>query len=374
MPRWPLLFSTLLITACPDSSSTPDSGKTDAAEVSDAASADLGLIADMGETADLGSPQDTGHASDAEIVPDLGFAPDAEIVPDLGFAPDAGIVPDLGFAPDAEIVPDLGFAPDAEIIPDAGFTPDTGPQPCSMVCQATAPGNNLPQQGLVLWLRSDRGVNLGPNQEACVWCDLSSAGNNMPAVGQPTWSASGAGGHPVLHTGRGHRFERMDSLSITSTAGRTFIAVARLVTLGGRTAFVSQGQVGTPGTYIQIDANTWRTIPQRFGVYVTNNAYNSAVSTSTRATIHTMRMGTMQPGLPVLNHLEYFVDGSAAAISRTSGGLGNTLIEGMSINASSVGRGHTNTVEMSEVLIYNRPISEMERGQIENYLRSRYGL
>lgn len=309
---------------------------------------------------------DSGGNTDAEEARPDAVAFDA-VEPDAA-EPDA-------LAPDATELD--ATEPDAAELdatePDA--TPlDAGPAVCSTICQVTAPVESIPTRGLALWLRADRGANVGPNQEVCVWCDLSGHGHDLVAGGTPRLLPSAAGGRPAVQSGGGSNLGRGDLLSITATAGRTLISVFRMTNPGVRTQPIAQGRVGSAGTYLMIDANTFNTTGAFYGVYVTNNAYQSTTRTSTHAAAHVMRISSAQPGVTVLSQLAYFVNGAAQSITRTAGGLGNGTIESLaSGNFTSVGNS-ASSHEVSEVLVYDRPITDPERAQVEAYLAARYGL
>jgi hypothetical protein len=358
-----LLFVLALASSC-DDSTAEDAGFADAGSTE--ARRDTGSDASRDASPDASSP-DTGRLDAAG---DVGFG-DAE-------APDATLD---AAEPDAEV--DAGEADsgdsgevDAEVdagAADAGEV-DAGPLVCPTTCQITTPKETIPTIGLALWLRADRGVNVGPSEAVCLWCDLSGSGHDMLAFGVPIRLPSAAGGQPAVQSGAGAYVGRGDLLNIPTTAGRTFVAVSRLRTLSARTQPIGQGQGGTPGTYVQIDANTFSTPGARFGVYVTNNAYSANTLTSTQATLHVMRLDSLQAGVPVLSELEYFVNGSAQLLTRTNGGLGNTNIESFA-NANYTAVGTSASLhEISEVLVYDRALTEPERAQLEAYLSARYGL
>lgn len=301
---------------------------------------------------------------------DAGFG---DVAPRDAQSRDAIAVPDADALPADADPPDVAAdAADLDAAADAGDV--DGGAVCSTVCSPPPVAAPIPRAGLVLWLRSDLGVNIGPTDEACVWCDLSGQSNDMPARGAPVRLTTGPGGHPVVRTNGSDSFRRADVLAITSTQGRTLISVARLTDLDARVYPVGQGRLGTPGTYVHIDINTFNSTPRLFGAYVTNNAYRSSTPTSTTtAAVHVVRLETMEVGRPVLDELSYFIDGVEQTLTRTPGGLGNGLIETFDADFTDVGRGDAD-VDLSEVLIYDRPLSAPEREQVEVYLTQRYEL
>lgn len=358
-------FVFVFATACDDSSSQ-DAG------AGDAGFADA--LVDAGPDASRdASPADSGRP---DALPDLGFedaqVPDASAdAAELDAELDAGAADaDGGDAePDAEV--DAGEPDAGEIdlgVPDAGFAV------CPTTCEVTTPIESIPTNGLVLWLRGDQGVNVGPSDAVCMWCDLSGNAHDMPAAGMPMRQAIGAGGQPTVQTGAGSYFARGDLLTIPAASGRTFIAVYRLRNPASRSQPVGQGQASTAGTYVQIDGNTFNTPGQFYGVYVTNNAYSCGTQTSTQPAVHVMRLDSMTAGTPVLNELDYFINGTGQTLTRTPGGLGNTNIESLAnANFTAVGSA-ASLFEVSEILVYDRPLADPERTEVEAYLQARYGL
>ena len=253
---------------------------------------------------------------------------------------------------------------------------------CPTRCgDVAAPGESIPASGLVGWYRADRGVGQGPLGAICAWCDLSSADHDLTqpdVAGRPDGRGLGIEGAPTLRFEGTTRLFRPGTLSIESTAGRTFAAVYRPYTLDQRTVIFRMGRNGTPGTYLMIESNTFQTVGQRFGVYVTNNAYDSGTATSTLApSVHVMRLSTMQVGIPVLDALGHWVDGVQQTLVRTPGGLGNRNIEVFDATETSVGWFGSNIAvpggaDISEVLVYDRPLDDVERQELEAYLLSRY--
>ncbi len=251
---------------------------------------------------------------------------------------------------------------------------------CPTNCAArSAPAGPPTATGLVTWLRADRGLASGPEGSVCTWCDFSGSGNafaQSDAALQPTRTASAAGGLPALSFVGDDDLRRDDALGIPNTAGRTYIAVWELLSVSDRTTVILQGVRGTAGTYLMMEANTFRAsgTAGRFGAYVTNNAYDLTLATDSDAHIHVMQMETMTRGEPVLNELSYWIDGASQTLTRTTGGLGNGNIEAFPVEQSAVGGVFTarpnGDRRLSEVLIYDRPITPEER-RLKNAKTSR---
>jgi hypothetical protein len=234
----------------------------------------------------------------------------------------------------------------------------------------------FPAAGLVLWLRGDHGIYKTAGNAVCGWADQSGRGAILtPYAARPSWSATGVAGLPALHsTPAGEGLSVGGVLGIAPTSARTIIAVTQLVSATGRFQSVFQGQSGSAGTYLGVDTNTFDTAGGREGVYMMNNAYDTALATTTAAPrIHVYTISTMTVGTPVLSGIDYRVDGVTQTLTRTSGGLGNGNFEDFSnANYTSVASNAEGIV--AEVLIYDRALSVAERGAVETALETRYGI
>jgi hypothetical protein len=162
-------------------------------------------------------------------------------------------------------------------------------------------------------------------------------------------------------------------LGIEAQSARTFIAVVQLVNTTDRFAAVQQGASGTPGTYVNLDANTFQTAGSREGVYVLNNSYDSGLATSTAPRVHLLSIGSMTPATPILGAIDYRVNGVAQTLTRNYGGLGDGNFESFSnANYTLVGGGVSAFI--AEALIYDRALSTDERLGVEAALSARYEL
>lgn len=241
------------------------------------------------------------------------------------------------------------------------------------VLSATNAG--LPSRGLVLWLRGDRGVYKTSANRVCAWVDQSGNGNVLrAAVNPPLWTGTGLGSKAAIHFDAASTYMTVGGvLGIAPKSGRTFVAVVQLVNTTGRCQAVMQGKSGSPGTYLNLDANTFQTAGSREGVYATNNAYDSALATSTSARVHAYTMDTLVPGTAVLSAINYRVNGASQSLTRNSGGLGNGNLEDFS-GADFTLVGSAPDAFIAEVLVYDRALSVSERASAEAALKARYGI
>lgn len=263
---------------------------------------------------------------------------------------------------------------------DAGvdcIAPDREPR-----LSATAAG--LPASGLALWVRADRGVYMTAAHRVCAWADQSGNDHLLSSTGpaRPLWVAASLGGQAAVHfDATGSYLLTNGVLDIPPTSGRTFIAVVRLVSTAGRFQPVQQGQSGTPGTYLQIDANTWQTAGNREGAYATSNSYDSQLATSTSPRIHVYTLANLVAGTAIVSALDYRVNGATQSLTLKQGGSG-TLEDFSKANYTLVGDvDAVSTVApavgdafVAEALIYSRALTVPERASAEAALEARYGI
>ncbi len=242
----------------------------------------------------------------------------------------------------------------------------------------TAASVGLPTKGLVLWLRGDRGVYKTASDRVCAWVDQSGHGNVLrDPSSPPLWVAAGLGGQAAIHFDAANTYlTESGVLGIAPTSGRTFVAVTKLVNTTGRFAAVQQGKSGSGGTYAFIDANTFNTTGSLEGAYLTNNAYDTTLATSTSPRIHLLAFSTFAPGTAVLSAMSYRVNGAVQSLTRTPGGspIGapGVIEDFSSADFTLVGAGPDAYV--AEVLVYDRALTTSERTSTEAALKSRYGI
>jgi hypothetical protein len=233
----------------------------------------------------------------------------------------------------------------------------------------------LPSSGLVLWLRGDRGVYATDTQRVCAWADQSGHGHlllNNGAV-RPLWGAAAIAQKPAISFDVNSSLAVGNVLDIPATSARTLIAVVQLISTTARFSAVMQGQAATPGTYVNLDANTFQTAGSREGVYVQNNAYDAALATSTAARVHVFTIGTMTLATEVLPAIEYRVNDAVQTLTRIQAGLGNGNFESFTgANFTLVGNGGPATI--AEALIYDRVLAVEERTAVATALKARYAI
>jgi len=336
----------------------------------------------MGEdTPDAPSLADTGTATD---VPADANATDAG-------ATDAGTGTDAPTDANASDVPgdaatDSATATDgsSDTLADAppAFDAGTGCTGSDGEALLSPAGVGLPANGLVLWVRADHGIYKNAQNGVCAWRDQSGKANDLrpPAGALPTWESGAVGGQPAVHSSSSQYLYVDGTLGIAATSGRTFIAVSQLVTTNGRFHPIIQGQSGSPGTYLAIDANTWITAGSREGVYVTNSSFDTALPTKTTPRLHVLTVSSLTPNVAIASAVSYRVDGAPQALAmkagggsvQSFGGANFTSIASPSSTPSGgvvVGSGY-----VAEAIVYDRPLTSEEIAAVEAILEARYGI
>jgi hypothetical protein len=350
-----------------DARSDAKDAKSDAGDAPEQDTGDVDAAAEAPADGPADAPQDVA----ADAAPDVADAtPDspADVAADAG--PDA--------TPDA---PDGG----ADAIAEAPAEYDAGAGCVGSVETPLVPADSdLPATGLVLWVRADRGIYKTAQNAVCAWRDQSGHSNDLhPASARPTWEAAAVGGKPAVHNAAvGQEMAIGSVLGIGATSARTFIAVSMLATPNGRFHPIIQGQVGTPGTYAAIDANTWMTAGSREGAYLTANSFDTATPTSTSPRLHVLTISTMTPGASIATSLGYRVDGAAQTLTLKAGLSGGVIQSFANANFTSigvvsgtpsagvaVGNGY-----IAEAIAYDRLLNAAEIAAVEAALKARYGI
>ena len=262
--------------------------------------------------------------------------------------------------------------------PDSGLRDDAGcPFPSGAIDDPLAAG--LPP-GLVLWLRGDEGVATLPDgSSVCRWEDVSGNSHHFTPAGAalPRYEASAVGGRPAVVFSTGTRLERPDVLGLGPTQGRAIAVRSQILDTTRRFGSLLQGNRGNNWEYLELEQNTFNTVGSRVGVYLTANAYDSDVPTSTAARTHVYSISTLALGTSLPGALSYAVDGVERTLTRTPGGNGpsgpgNNLVWDFSgANFTSIGEtgaaGFTGG-GIGEVLVFDHALTAAERAAVEAHL------
>ncbi len=246
-----------------------------------------------------------------------------------------------------------------------------------MTCAGvTPPATTLPSAGLALWLRADVGVSTSPStQRVCGWCDLSGNANHFTprdSAQETLWLPTSTGGQPALRWSGTEVLQRPGVIGLAPTSGRTVVMVLTLDDRSVRSAPFYQGHLGTLGEWWGIDPNVFQTVGNRFGVYLTANSFDTATVTDTSPHVHVMTVDTMTVGAVIAEAMRYHLDGTLQTLTSTAGsGRINSLANA---DITELGFGTPAKMTISEVLVYDRPLTVEERQATEQLLRTRYGL
>jgi hypothetical protein len=241
----------------------------------------------------------------------------------------------------------------------------------------------LPTSGLVLWLRGDRGISKSADQRVCAWADQS--GTQRPSFtsrnARPLWVANGLGSQAAVHFDAVATDLVADGvLGLSPTSPRTFIAVVQLVSTAGRFHAFSQGLGGSAETYLMLDANTWKTVGSREGLFVAGNCYDTQTATSVSPRVHVYALDTLTPGATVLGSVDYRIDGVTQTLTRKQGSTkfldfaGANFTSVGSVDAISSVAPAVGDAFVAEVLVYDRSLTVPERGVVEAALKTRYAI
>jgi hypothetical protein len=239
----------------------------------------------------------------------------------------------------------------------------------------------FPANGLVLWVRADRGVYKDDKDGVCAWKDQS--GNAVvlrPGAVRPTWEGDGIASKPVIHfRDLSDLLSTGSVLGIGATSARTFIAVDALVKPDGRFHPILQGQGNSAGAYIGIDANTWQTAGNLEGAFITDNSYDTALATTTSPRLHLLVTPPLVPGTALPGTTQYRVNGAAQSLTLRSGsnqvedfsGANFTAIGDVSSTSST---GVTGEAVIAEALIYDHALTAQEIFSVEASLKASYAV
>ena len=309
-------------------------------------------------------------------------SPDAS-TPSIDASSDRG-VPASDAAGDAagDAANDGGVAGDADADADAGI--DSGPQfddagcPIGTGAVGNAADAGLPTTGIALWLRADVGVATVDGGAVCRWDDVSGNGRSFrPATATPPVAeAAGLNNKPaVSFSGPDRHLSRADLLGIGATSGRTVAVIGATADTTRRFQYFTQGQAGTAGTYFGLDQNSFNTVGSREGAYVTNNAYDSDLATSTATRKHVLSISSFTAGGALPNVLTYAIDGTTRTLTRNAGGLGNGTVESFATaDYTSIGTASSGFTgaKIGELIVYDRELTAAERLLVEQYFGARF--
>lgn len=264
------------------------------------------------------------------------------------------------------------------------FSDGSGPTESATGSATGTTGGSASGPSPVLSLSADMGVTTDSNGQVESWADQSGNGYNFSpprSEARPGLTQNAAGGNPALtFNGDGQFLLREDTLGIPDDSARTFVIVSRLDDIEARAQFLFQGTLNASDSgsnFYGVEANTYNTAGERFGVYLVSVANDAQRQTDTNYHIHTLRTESF----PVLDDIRdtttYYVDGAETPFSHTGGGTFNSPFEG---NSTAIGANTkedpsiSHTGEIAAVRVYDTALSSSDRESVESDLADTYGI
>ena len=228
----------------------------------------------------------------------------------------------------------------------------------------------LGTNGLRLWLKSDAGVTLA-GSGVSQWADQSGNGRNATqtsATSRPTVVANALNGLPALSFDGVNDFMTF-TMPVNGLTGMTVIVVA--ANSADRTGGSTNGE---SAAVFWNELNSWGSIylspfqtnvKFRFGTGQTGNlpSYTRPASIGNAFSVSTAIKNRTTDSLYVNGTLVVSQPGKLTTIANTQ-------------NLGNIGRGYNNNTFfpglITEVIVYNRALSDAERQAVEGYLTSKY--
>ncbi|MEM8503558.1 MAG: DUF4347 domain-containing protein, partial [Cyanobacteria bacterium P01_D01_bin.1] len=220
----------------------------------------------------------------------------------------------------------------------------------------------LPNDGLVLHLDADLGVSTAPDGSVAEWIDLSGSGNDLVGSGDPVLVSGALNGHNVIELdGAGDQLSRTLALNglPAGNADRSMFVVAKYDSNGiGGVTYGDDRRNRAFGTVVDADGTL---LVQGWGG---GNDFDSNVAGTGEGWL-------IQEVVHENGVLSHFKDG---LLIDTQAHEYNTKVvdgEGFVIGSEIDGAPFVN-MDIAEVIIYDRALSEIERQQVESYLQDKY--
>jgi alpha-tubulin suppressor-like RCC1 family protein len=218
----------------------------------------------------------------------------------------------------------------------------------------------VPASGLLLWLDASQGVSTDSSNNVLQWTDQSPSGHILAQTSQagPPVLQNDSSGHPIIRFNGGQALYAPDYLPANGDV--TIISVESIdnPTSNFETSFA----LGSP-TY-----NTTRALNDDWGslnldLYY-NNAQGGPAPAAGQAAISTITYSRGSGAANFYLNGAYDGYGNASAADLTSG-----IVVGNAVDFSAPLTG-----SVSEVLVYNRILSDGERNQAEGYMADQHGV
>lgn len=229
---------------------------------------------------------------------------------------------------------------------------------------------SVPSNGLKLWLKADSGITKDANNYVSDWKDQSSFDNNVTLYGtstRPLWISGAVNGYPAL------RFDGVDDYlylnSKLSVQGvNSFMepeAYTVILAMKPSTTTNNNQMIGAKGGW---------------GEFLFHTTSNGAVYVGPSATSRIEPNDGPRENTLIANSWQQysfiFNNGSAKFYKSGAEFASKTLTVGNAFSGFKLGTPDSNTIngDIAEVLVYNNPLSDIDRQNVERYLREKYSM
>jgi hypothetical protein len=217
-----------------------------------------------------------------------------------------------------------------------------------------------------------------------LWEDVTGDGFNFtqsdPAK-RPTLIEEAVNGYPALRfDGEDDHFVRDGTLGISNDSARTVAVVCKLTDLAARSPYLMQGKFGATDTESNaygLEANTYGTASERFGLYLISAAKDAELSTDTNYNVHVLRTGDASSLSAMEESTTYHVNGQQIPFTDTEGGVENDQLEADSTAIGAFPESDPSVLmhgEIAEIFVFDRALPDSERSALEQGLFEKYGL
>lgn len=241
------------------------------------------------------------------------------------------------------------------------------PGPSSSWTYTIDPNLEVPKSGMLLWLRADQGVDYeGTSNKVTRWNDLSGQGNHVEQATdarRPTYVAAGLNGKPVLSFSSSF-LQGPSDVSLSPVEISVF-AVAKRNASSGSQVVVQKFTLDTDnigkslGYSLRATSNTNRT-------FYANG--QSTLTTLAEGDNFNLLTGMYDKSA---DKRALFVDGVEMASATYAVDL---KVSNNPLYIGGQGTSYAFKGEISEILIYSRPLDATERSRVEQYLSTKYAL
>lgn len=200
------------------------------------------------------------------------------------------------------------------------------------------------------------------------WNDLSTIANNVSqatSANQPTYGATSFNSKPGIRffaTGSSN-FLQSSALPVASINDCTVFVVFNIATIAGYSTLYALGGSGD-----EFDIAVRQTTPNFAILYSSNTTPNEADSSISLSTA-TNYYGCWQRSSGTTS---FRINGSADATTTAQANNITIAVSSTLIGGDNAGEPFDGTI--AEVIVYNRALTVTEIGQVETYIKSRWGL